>query len=33
MDALVPAIDTLEAEAAAGKPTAEVVRAMADDRS
>jgi dihydroxyacetone kinase phosphoprotein-dependent L subunit len=29
MDALVPAIDTLEAESAAAKPSAEVVRAMA----
>lgn len=29
MDSLVPAIDTLEAESAAGKPAAEVVRAMA----
>ena len=29
MDSLVPAIDTLEAEASAGRPPAEVVRAMA----
>ena len=29
LDSLVPAIDTLEAESAAGKPPAEVVRAMA----
>ncbi len=29
MDSLVPAIDTLEAESAAGKPPAEIVRAMA----
>ncbi len=29
MDSLVPAIDTLEAESAAGRPPAEIVRAMA----